>query len=355
MSKQQEENAAPRRLPGLRIVIIGVSIAVLVFLGLMGTKIYQQAANQAQRNPVTAVYAPDGKTLAVAVGEDTRLYNAAGFSPLRALSKAKGGTDYATVFSADSQILAVNRGLWQSADGARLRSLDVYDVFQLAFSPDGTQLATFALSGVDVWKLQDGSRVTHINTSAGCACQAGLSFMADGKLVTYGNAAITTWNAATGAQLAQWKLQPPINAVSLAVDGSALAVGSGAKVDLYSVADGKLIGSFTDIPATVSLVALAWDGKSVAAAWGSISSASGAAVWSVADGKRSNLFQLPGRPASLAISPDGKQLAAGSYAGSVTVWDVNSGAKLSTIDFTDWQGLWASAARENVPFLNQQP
>ncbi len=341
-------------LSSFKILLLIAAVFLFIALALLGYRVYQRASLLSQRNPVVATFSPDGQRLAVSVGSGTYLYNTAAYVQQRYLDHAKGGTDFGAAFSPEGGALAQNRTLWNTTDGTALLSLNAFEVFSLAYSPDGKQIASYSLGGIDVFNLPDGSKQAHMDAAAGCSCEAALVFTPDGRIISFGNNVVTIWDASDGKQLSTWKREGPLNAVALSQDGSLLAVGSQSVVQIWDVNQGKQIGSFTDNPGTAALMSFSTDGKMLAVGLSNLKASDSLAVWDVASGKLLHVFALKGRIASLTFNSTHDQLAAGDYNGNVTIWDTSSDQKVKILTFTNWRALLVSAARDTLPFLGKQ-
>ena len=355
MAETNRSNSSGRNeLSGLKVILLIASAFLVVALALLGYRVYQRASLLSQRNPVVATFSPDGQRLAVSVGHGTYLYSTTGYVQQRYLDHAQGGTDFGAAFSPEGSALAQNRTLWNTSDGTALLSLNAFEVFSLAYSPDGKQIASYSLGGIDVFNLPDGSKQAHMDAAAGCSCQAALAFTPDGRIVSFGNNVVTIWKASDGEQLSTWKREGPLNAVALSQDGSLLAAGSQSVVEIWDVNQGKQIGSLADNPGTAALLSFSPDGKQLAVGLSNLKASDSLAIWDVSSGKLLHVFPLKGRIASLTYNGMHDQLAAGDYNGSVTVWNTSNDQTVKVLTFTDWQALLISAARDTLPFLGKQ-
>jgi eukaryotic-like serine/threonine-protein kinase len=199
----------------------------------------------------SAVFSPDGKTLAVGGGP-----------PFRAQSLG-----WIRLHAADT--------------GEPIASLgsDLRAVSCLAFSPDGTRLASSSLDGsAAVWDIATGQRVVKLDAHRYGAL--GVAFDRTGTMLATCGRDDTTrlWDAATG-QLVR-KLQEHTGyakSVAFSPDGSRV---------LSSGADGR-----------------------------------GLKVWDAATGELILTLQGPdGGVTVLGVSPDGQRIAAGGQDGTVTEW-----------------------------------
>jgi WD40 repeat protein/serine/threonine protein kinase len=142
------------------------------------------------------------------------------------------------------------------------------------------------------------------------------------------------WNSESGRELKSIEL--PTHAWSVAIDPEEKHVAVGAwdgRVRIYTIPDGRLVDDWEGPTKRVPAVAFHPDGKHLVAGFAAFDeprSANAVLVYDLA--KREIIRQLPQRGyiQSLAIRPDGKQLATADYQG-VTIWDDESGQRVSEI------------------------
>ena len=292
------------------------------------------------RQPSGVAFSPDGKWLAAGnnvadfssptdVGE-VQIWDAATGREVRTLAGHSRPVN-CVAFSADGQFLASGGGVffdfatqqqglipgelkvWDAASGREVWSLagHLSSVSRVAFSPDGTMLASFSnvpassgnvLGEVKIWSLQTGTQLrsqTVNGTGLG-----GVAFSPDSRYLAYGTADYNSPDNHTGAFL--WDLQASQN---LTLRG---------------------------LTRSVTGIAFHPDGKHLAACSGDasrINHPGEVKLWVVAHGEESRILQThPGTVLSLAFSPEGKRLAAGTAGmpdkmvpGYLAVGDVEGG------------------------------
>lgn len=105
-------------------------------------------------------------------------------------------------------------------------------------------------------------------------------------------------------------------------DGGALAVAHGRQVQIYA-ADGQVVATSEDFPATVTC--LAWTPRGVEIAAGSYG---GVRILRAKDAAIDRTLAWKGSILELAISPDGKRLAHGNQDASVHFWNLRRDSEL---------------------------
>jgi cytochrome c len=194
-------------------------------------------------------------------------------------------------------------------------------VVGLAVSPDGTLLASAAWDGTArLWPLAGGApRVLEGHKQN----VNGIAFTPDGRAVVTAGYDLTLriWPLRGGGAPAVIKLPSPLNAVAVAPDGELIATGADGKVYFLSP-EGTMRGAVQAGPVPNIALALSSDGKLLAA-----SSIRGAIA--VIDRKARTLERTlvgPGLPAwAAAFLPDGHTLLTGGADRLIRRWDALSG------------------------------
>jgi WD40 repeat protein len=254
-------------------------------------------------NAIPVAFAPDGKTLAVAVGR---------------------GLDAVCV--------------WEAETGNRVRQFrgTGQPIFSVAFSKDGSTLVGGEEHMVHAWDLRAGKEIGRLPPPPGTHFH-GVALAPDGKTLTTGVVdkdeivSFCLWETAGGRKLHQWQAYPDqegIHALALSPDGKrlacALGYGEGVqdpfRLRVWGVPTGKLQ---LDLPGNFHSLRFSPDGKVLAAAaTGSVT------LWDAETGKEIRRIPtgwIPGGP--MDFRPDGKVLALGAL-WTLTLWDVATGERL---------------------------
>jgi WD40 repeat protein len=291
----------------------------------------------APRGPTGIAFAPDGKLLAAAYGDNTAYLWDVPSGKLRHTIAGPSNNAYRTVaFAPDGKWLALGGGpdsilLWDVKARRALREVATPPAGNslLAYSPDGKLLASTAEAGdtsVRLLDLSGGQPVRHFKAGGGpVQC---LEFSRDGtKLVVAGyHRGAEVWDVATGRLLHTLRGRGQVTAAVFTPDGSGLVV-SALGVALWDLATGKELRRFGEREGSHAL-AVAPDGKTLASApqGGTIR------LWDLQTGKLRR--QLDGGHRRfgwrLAFSPDGKVLASTGFGeGHICLWDADTGRLLT--------------------------
>jgi RNA polymerase sigma factor (sigma-70 family) len=318
---------------------------------------------------VSLSFAPDGRTLASASWDGTvRFWNPGTGEEARPAIEGRGTC--AVVYSRDGKLLAtVDDGgmsvrILDEVSRKELRRLDhpgSGNFQSLAFSPDGKTLATGEnrLFGTDfegvigLWDVTTGKELRVLRGHR--TRVESVAFSPDGKTLVSGGereAALRLWDVATGKELRQLQgHQHYIQKVAFSADGAILASAGVRTIRLWEPATGKELRTI-DGGLSVHSLALSPDGRMVAA--GTEDNGPIIRLWEVETGQEvrrwtghRNLVR------ALAFAPDGKTLASGGYDALALVWDVTGllpkGRPAQTpLARKDLEELWQDLAGEDA-------
>jgi WD40 repeat protein len=201
---------------------------------------------------------------------------------------------------------------------------------QIAFSPDGTRIASASLdTTARVWNVDTGAEIICFKKHT--APVHGLAYSPDGRLIATSSQdnTVRLWNASTGEQLASRRLTSPCMRLAYSPDGQHLA--GGARDGSVLVWTRDVAGppvSLVQHTAAVRGVAFSPDRKRLA----SCSDDKSTKVWDLA--ARKVVHSLEGntdRVDGVAFSPDGKRLATSGMDSTLTIWDADTGQPQLTL------------------------
>jgi WD40 repeat protein len=218
----------------------------------------------------------------------------------------------------------------------------------LALSPDGGTLAV-AGDGVQLWRTATGQRIgSPLPAPGGNGRYGAVAFSPDGTtLATVGaDGMARLWNVTTQQEVgAPMTLGAPgtfTGAVAFSPDGKTLAtMGPGGRVRLWSVATHRPLSKVMTAGAPTTVLAFSPDGGTLATAGddGSVR------LWDVATQQEIGApMTADTQPVyAAAFSPDGGTLATAGGDGSVRLWDVATQQEIGAPMTADTQPVYAAA------------
>lgn len=292
----------------------------------------------------TVAFNSDGSLLVTSDGSVARLWNA---SSGRYLGVLEGHFDEIEVTNLETQGTKLATGardgtvkLWYAArhisefynNPRNLMSvIRTHDrvVEAVAFSPDGTRIATGSLDcTVRMWDaatcLPLGTDRRHEGTVFAVA------FSPDGELIATGgnDKTVRLWEALSGKALGVLHHASSVNALAFSADGSQLATGSDDTATLWDIPSRQPIGELKGHKGPVFAVAFSPKGSQLVTGAGDGS----ARIWETKS--REMRVELKGHSASVravAFNSDGTKVATASLDSTGRVWDSTSGTCLAIL------------------------
>jgi hypothetical protein len=260
-------------------------------------------------------FSPDGRSLAVAWGVEAR----------SDANRTKDVQGEAKVWDVRGRFERLNLGTFEGP------------IHQVAYSPDGTQLA---LLGGDAW---DQACELRVLDAAGGGLRArvpfpnchvtSLAFSPDGARIAVGpgDNMPQIFEAATGTPVAGALGRRALSGrlplwVAFSPDGQRLAAGGpGNEVKVYNVLSGQLLRPFGTHAGAVTAVAYCSDGR--------LASGGRDQTVRIWDSQLNQQKNLPhnSEVTALAFTRDGKRLAVASRDGKVRVWDTVTWEVMATL------------------------
>jgi WD40 repeat protein/tRNA A-37 threonylcarbamoyl transferase component Bud32 len=213
-------------------------------------------------------------------------------------------------------------------------SQNVEIVTGMAFSPDGTRLATVGcntVGGYQTVRLWDARTGQHLLDLKGrqAADVSAVAFSPDGTRLATPNWDHTArlWDARTGQQLLELKGHTgAVYGVAFSPDGTRLATaGADKTARLWDTRTGSQLREFQGHTGAVYRVAFSPDGTRLATA----SEDKTALLWDAKTGQPlRDLKGLRSGVSDVTFSPDGMRLATASFDGAARLWDASTGESL---------------------------
>jgi WD40 repeat protein len=225
---------------------------------------------------------------------------------------------------------ALHQALWSSRIRHTLTD-HTEPLSDVAFGPDGTQLATSSGDKtLKIWDASSGELLLDIDAQA--VAQA-LAFSPDGARLASGGGEklVRLWDTASGQELLSLPGHTAaIWDITISPDGAHLATASGdGTVGLWDAISGTLVYTLPAHADEVHGVAFSPDGARLASAGNDRT----AKIWNTLSGEE--LLALEGhggKVTDVAFSyPDGEYLATSSTDGTATVWHTSDGQERCTI------------------------
>jgi WD40 repeat protein len=278
---------------------------------------------------VAAILSPRGDRIAAAVGKDrVAVWSLPDGKLLQELTFPQRSV--AALFAPSDQIIVALAGgtieIRAIATGASVRRIETgARPSTLAVSADGALLATSHGAAIRLWD-SSGRQVRTFGHEFGDV--AGLAFSPDGTtLASAGlDANVHFWDVATGQQKASVRDQLLSTfAMSFTADGRNLVIGgaSGA-IEIVDVKTAAIARRLRTEKHAVSSINLSPDGRSIGAAHFDVDGMSRPAplvVWDLASGRVVRRMTPPGAPPMVAgFSTDGRLLYATAKGPELTVW-----------------------------------
>jgi WD40 repeat protein len=224
--------------------------------------------------------------------------------------------------------------LWDTGSAQIVATLGGHEtaVASLAFFPGGRTLVTADFGSIRLWDVASASPLGAVAAHTGWVYRAVVS--PDGATIASVGLDnhVRLWDAATLKEIAARRLNNPTESVAFTPDGKHLAVAIGPAitiVDAATLGEDRPLGRHRY---QAHLLSFSPDGKRLAS--GSYDAV--VKVWDVEAGRE--LHVLKGhklRMGCVAFSPDGRLIASGAHEAAVRLWDPVTGESLAVLKFPE--------------------
>lgn len=213
--------------------------------------------------------------------------------------------------------------------------VDFLGVADIALSPDGNSIAATTTSndrsGANLMLWEVGTGTLKLFLPTGEPLASAVVFHPDGDRLAYSRGGAIDLRGSLPAALPQGRLEGhggAITDLAASADGRWLvSAGSDRQVRLWDWQAGQLVRTFTAESDEEKFVAIDPKGQFVASSDGEAIE-----IWEGATGKRRLTLQPDGFVGAIALSPNGRTLASGGRTPNVTLWNLNTGEVLQTLD-----------------------
>ena len=314
---------------------------------------------------LSLAFSPDGTRLASGSRDTTVLISDTTSNDKSITLRKHTGWVNVLAFSPDGKILASGSTdktvqLWDTATGKPIITFTGHlnRIRALAFSPDGTTLASGSADGtVRFWNIETGAALPTRITGHTEWVKA-VAFLKDNSTLASGaiNGIISLWDLKTlqKTEVQMKRHQDLLSGLAFSSDGTHLAsVGAEGDVIFTDVQTGHELANLITMGGPPGAIEIAFspDGKTAA-----FSSFGNVCVWnretgSVLNNPLSDKVELDQKGAlvfppgenldvllhqfrnisALVFSPDGKKVVSGTTRGQIEIWDVETGAVLTSL------------------------
>jgi WD40 repeat protein/predicted Ser/Thr protein kinase len=244
------------------------------------------------------------------------------------LSVERASYPVSVAWSPDGSRLATARhqnvSVWHPTSGQRLRQMsgNMDQMNSVAWSPNGLKLASTSYQVVWIWDYSSGSMI-NVLWGHGDYDVNSVAWSPDGLLLASGADCcnVIIWDASSGKQLYALSHHGAINSVAWSPDSTQLASGgTNNRIMVWDATSGEQLYNL-EHGSDVNSVAWSPDGTQLASGCtdGSVH------IWDTSSWEQLDVLYHGSDVTSIAWSPDGTKLASGGQNNRVLVWDTTSG------------------------------
>lgn len=291
--------------------------------------------------PITAVaFNPDNTLLAAGSYGQVIVWDLTKAQPVKQLTNVLGAVNDLR-FSPKGDLLAIGGGqpsakgdlrLYQTSDWKLLGVLRGHDdvVMSMAFSPDGTQLASASFDhSVRLWDVKTHASLKEYHHHSDFVYA--VAFSPDGKRLVSASKdrTVQLFEKDTAKSVFTFSgMNEDVMAVAFHPDGKSV-ISSGFETGIFwwNTQNGEKIKTQGGHGVAVHELAFSKDGKRAVSAGADRT----VRTWDGANGAPGKVFPVGSVTYSVAISPNGKFIASGSFDGLVRLWDEANARHLVTM------------------------
>lgn len=215
--------------------------------------------------------------------------------------------------------------LWNSRTGEKLQELRAHRgaVVASAFHPQGKILATGSVDRtIQLWDTATGSQIRELAGHKSWVNSLAFSHAGDQLFSGSSDGTVRVWNLRDAEPLRVIDATPAeVRSIATSRDGRWLAAGIRyGQIKVWDLKTWKEHLSFKGHESDVWAVAFTPDSATLVSGNGDWNRPGHVKLWDVQNGHQTNTFQHTGEVLSLAVSPDGRFLAAGGGDNALRVW-----------------------------------
>ncbi|EKQ69740.1 WD40 repeat-containing protein [Leptolyngbyaceae cyanobacterium JSC-12] len=234
--------------------------------------------------------------------------------------------------------------LWNLHTRALVRSLKGHTnwVSAIAISPNSRTLASGSLDGtINLWDLQTGELLNTLFAES----VTSLAFSTDGTILASGSRLLRGAGKNTAYPIQLWNLTTdqhitlnpgePVAAIALSPDGQYLAAGS-SSTQVWHLPSHRLVHTLNS--GDLNTVIFSTDGQLLLTGSDGVRGEDGIKMWNVSSGRLVRV--LDSVAADFALTPDGSRLIT-TYGGTANIWEMHPFRYLGTLRGSEFSGLLA--------------
>lgn len=280
----------------------------------------------------------DNNTIISATGKYLRFWDVKSKKNFRSINIGKAVSKI--VLSPDKTWVAVSstygpvkKVSLDSSETQHIISPEGQNVTGLAISPNGNSIAVSHINYVQVWNAESNGQSYQLPENVDERAEIGtytdieaIAWSNDGKYIISGSKdkKLVFWEAATKSKIHTFESSEGITALDVSPDNKTLLVGTGnGKIEFWDLSTKKLTRTRnTNIPFAIVQFVFSTDGNLFYAA----SERSTVIVYDKETAKELKILSDPlSAITSVAVTPDGKHLATGSFNRSPKIWNITTG------------------------------